>query len=272
MKLLFMWGVLSQMAWMAPVQGALPTPPLITARSAQVADTSPIDQRLFRGNRAISNFSQAKKLAVKIHQGHQTTLYCGCPYEGKTVDIRACGYKPKHDVGRATRLEWEHVVPAEAFGQSFKEWREGAPQCLSKNNKPYKGRKCAGKNPIFNRMEADLYNLWPEIGELNGLRSNLSMSDFRGDGQFGNCQAAIEDRKFRPGTAEAKGRVARTYLYMEQAYPGHGIVSGKNQKLFEAWDQMYPVTAWECERGRIIERHQGNPNPVLQKRCTEAKL
>ena len=70
-----------------------------------------------------------------------------------------------------------HIVPAHAFGQSFKEWREEHSKCKTKKGKSYKGRKCASKiNKQFKRMEADLYNLVPAIGEVNGDRSNYSMS------------------------------------------------------------------------------------------------
>jgi deoxyribonuclease I len=51
---------------------------------------------------------------------------------------------------------------------------------------------------------------------------------------------------------------------MDAAYPGRGIISEKNRKLFEAWDREDPVDAWEPERVRRIERLQGNPNPIVQ--------
>src|SRR6266436_9092627 len=58
------------------------------------------------------------------------------------------------------RLAWEHVVPAEAFGQSFPEWREGHPACVDSKGKAFKGRNCARKMATqFRYMEADLYNL-----------------------------------------------------------------------------------------------------------------
>jgi deoxyribonuclease-1 len=188
---------------------------------------------------------------------------------GNRIDLKSCGYVPKKDPKRALRLEWEHVVPAEAFGQSFREWRDGSPQCIKKG-KPFRGRKCAEKNSEFSRMEADLYNLWPEVGELNGLRSNYSMAQLGGPpGDFGGCKAKIRDRKFEP-MDPAKGIVARTYQYMDRAYPGRGIVSDKNRKLYEAWDRMYPVTDWECKRARKIREVQGNENPILADRCRVA--
>lgn len=223
------------------------------------------------GNTTILSFDQAKKIALKIHDENRKTIYCGCDYQGKQIVLESCGYRPKKDFRRARRLEWEHVVPAEAFGQSFKEWREGSPECFKKGRR-FKGRKCAQKNPEFNRMEADLYNLWPEIGELNGLRSNFSMAELGGPtGQFGQCTVRLRDRKFEPADS-AKGRVARVYQYMDQSYPGRGVISDKNRKLFEAWDKLHPVDAWECKRAKKIKTIQGNSNPILEKKCAEAKF
>lgn len=50
---------------------------------------------------------------------------------------------------------------------------------------------------------------------------------------------------------------------MDWAYPGRGIISGKNRKLFEAWAAEDPVDAWELERAKRIERQQGNRNPFI---------
>lgn len=222
-------------------------------------------------NTQILKFDQAKKLLTKIHEDNPETLYCGCKYTGKLIDIKSCGYTPVRMAGRATKIEWEHVVPAEAFGQSFKEWREGSPKCV-KNGRKIRGRKCAEKvNPEFSKMAADLYNLWPEIGELNALRSNFSVAELSSsEYSFGQCKAKISDRKFEP-MDRAKGIVARTYLYMEKEYPGRGVISDKNKKLFEAWDKLYPVTPWECKRAQKIEAIQGSSNSVLKERCSKLK-
>ena len=228
-------------------------------------------QNLFAGssNHYVLNFSQAKKHASRIHKKNAVTIYCGCKYIEKTIDLKSCGYQVQKNAKRASRLEWEHVVPAEAFGQSFAEWRQGAEKCIKKNRK-FRGRKCAETNPEFARMEGDLYNLWPEIGELNGLRNNYSMAELGAEkelnNRFGQCRVKIEGRKFEP-MAHAKGRVARVYLYMDQAYPGRGVISEKNRKLFENWDRLHPVDEWECKRGNEIEKIQGNENPILALRC-----
>jgi len=112
-------------------------------------------------------------------------------------------------------------------------------------------------------MEADLYNLQPAIGEVNGLRSNYSMEMIPGEKrEFGACDVEIENRKFEP-RPEIRGDIARTYLYMDMAYPGHGVLSRSNRKLFEAWNREDPVDDWEHERAHRIEAIQGNRNPFI---------
>jgi deoxyribonuclease-1 len=228
------------------------------------------------GNTTNDSFNRSKQLlhsAVYKDAASRQDIYCGCKYdEKKDVDFNSCGYKPEKDNERAHRIEWEHAVPAEAFGQSFKEWREGHPDCVDNRGKSFKGRKCAEKvNLEYRKMQADMYNLYPAVGEVNGLRSNYSMSMIPGNQyRFGECKTKIEDRKIEPRPA-VRGEIARTYFYMERAYPGHGIISGKNEKLFQAWDKADPVDEWECERASRIARIQGNINLVVDQACRRFK-
>lgn len=240
------------------------------------------------GNETITQFYKAKKILQKEIYNKQElrrTFYCDCSYnDKKEIDGKSCGLKVRKNAKRSKRLEWEHIVPAHAFGQSFKEWREGDPLCVREKKKgkkkiikKYKGRKCARKvSSLFRLMEADLYNLVPAVGEVNADRENFSFTEFdekkRLEYQkkkvYGNCQVIIKDRKIEPRD-EVKGMVARTYLYMNGAYPGHGIISRKNQKLYESWDQKFPVTKNECERYKKILAIQKNDNLILKKRCGE---
>ena len=227
-----------------------------------------LSSQVFSQNTQITSFSKSKKHLRKVYQDHPVTLYCGCSFKGKKPNLSSCGYIPKKDKKRANRIEWEHVVPAHAFGQSFPEWRDGHPKCVNKKRKRFKGRKCAGKvNREFKRMEADMFNLYPSIGEVNGLRSNYSMAIIEGEvRKFGECDVEISSRKVEP-REEVRGEIARTYLYMDSAYPGRGIISKKNRKLFEAWNRSDPVDEWECERARRIERIQGNRNKIVIGGC-----
>jgi len=209
---------------------------------------------LLSGSQCLASpFSRTKKLLPQVYSGHQITFYCGCGYSGKSPDLDSCGYVPRKNRKRASRIEWEHIVPAQAFGQSFREWRVGDPACVNSRGKRYKGRRCARKaSKDFAKMEGDPVNLVPSVGEVNGDRSNYSYAEIPGEKRkYGNCDFEIEHRKAEP-REKVRGDIARVYFYMDQKYPGRGIISRKNRKLFEAWNRLDPVSGWEKERNRRI--------------------
>lgn len=227
------------------------------------ADTIP-------GNITNQSFSKAKKsLFQEVFFDHQRSFYCGSEFDDRgKIAFHTGGYQPRKEGARAYRIEWEHIVPAQAFGQSFSEWRNGHPECVDSKGKSFKGRNCAGKKSIpYRYMEADMHNLVPAIGELNGLRSNYSFAMIPGGKSgFGACEMKIESRKAEPPAA-VRGDIARTYFYMNAAYPGRGVISNKNRKLFQAWDRGDPVDAWECQRSKRVEMLQGNANPFVKNSC-----
>jgi deoxyribonuclease-1 len=224
--------------------------------------------KVYSQNTKITSFSESKKLIQKVHKNNSQTLYCGCSYKGMKPNLSSCGYIAKKDKKRANRIEWEHVVPAHAFGKSFSEWRDGHPKCVKKNGTKFKGRKCAEKvNEEYRRMQADMFNLYPAIGEVNGRRSNYSMAMIKGElREFGKCDVEINNKKIEPRES-IRGEIARTYMYMDSVYPGRGIVSKKNRELFDAWEKSDPVDEWECERAKRIEKIQGNRNNVVIRNC-----
>ena len=236
------------------------------------------------GNQRVRSFDEAKKALLQIYDAHRTDLYCGCPFapepgRGLRVDLAACGYAVARDAQRAGRIEWEHAVAAASFGRTFTEWTTGDDRCVDAKGKRFKGRKCAGKSPEFARMEGDLHNLFPVVGEVNGLRGDLPMgildppdrtpphhkatSDvFR----FGACQSSVERGVFLP-RAEVRGDVARAALYMDGAYPSRHLLDEPHRQLFNRWSSEDPPDAWERERNRAITERQGNGNPFI----TDAK-
>jgi deoxyribonuclease I len=111
----------------------------------------------------VKSFSKAKKLAAKIYKDNRSTFYCACKYnKKKKVKPRSCGLTARKNKKRAARIEWEHVVPAHAFGHTRRCWRE---KICVRNDKPYKGRRCCTKtDKVFKAMEADLHNLVPAVG------------------------------------------------------------------------------------------------------------
>jgi deoxyribonuclease-1 len=92
-------------------------------------------------------------------------FYCGCKWDwtgesGGRIDPKSCGYETRAQQTRADRIEWEHIVPAWMVGHQRQCWQKG-------------GRKrCIAEDPVFRVMEADLFNLYPSVGEVNGDRSN----------------------------------------------------------------------------------------------------
>src|SRR3546814_2090503 len=69
------------------------------------------------------DFPRAKRAMARIYGSSGTTFYCGCPYTGKVIDLRTCGYRIRKDAGRAKRIEWEHIVPAWAIGHQRQCWQ-----------------------------------------------------------------------------------------------------------------------------------------------------
>ncbi len=220
------------------------------------------------GNTNIQSFSKAKRLLHKdVYQHHRTTLYCNASYgSDKSVDLPE-GFETSKHVKRSRRIEWEHVVPAENFGRNYVEWREGHAQCVNRKGKTFRGRKCAEKVlPEYRLMQADMHNLFPAIGAVNALRSNYNFTLLPQEvSDFGSCAMKIDNRKAEPPT-RARGRIARTYLYMAETYPQLSL-SKKTQQLMQAWHKSYPVEAWECSRSLAIERLQGNANHVVNNAC-----
>lgn len=212
---------------------------------------------------APQNFSQAKAAGVKIVKQNPVTFYCAAPirFEGKKMvpELDAIGYQVRKNANRANRIEWEHVVPAWEFGHQLQCWQQG-------------GRKACGEDGRFRKMESDLHNLQPAIGEVNGDRSNFQYSQWNGgEGQYGHCEMKVDFKgKRAEPPARARGAIARTYFYMRDNYDLR--LSRQQTQLFTAWDKTYPVTAWECKRDGLVAGIQGNHNPYVQQACAKAGL
>lgn len=218
----------------------------------------------------LESFSKAKKVMMsKVYFDHRETIYCAAEFSQKKTITPPPGYESSKYKKRAKRVEWEHVVPAENFGRTFVEWREGDAQCVNNKGKNYKGRRCANKaSKEYRLMQSDLYNLYPAIGAVNAMRSNYNFTLLPwAESSFGACQMKITNKKAEPPVL-ARGRIARTYLYMEQRYSRYNM-SKSQRKLMLAWDKLHPVSQWECLRANRIEKLQGNGNPVLAKRCNQ---
>ncbi|MEH2922530.1 deoxyribonuclease I [Samsonia erythrinae] len=208
----------------------------------------------------INHFSQAKAAAVKINRDAPGSFYCGCKitWQGKkgTPDLASCGYQVRKNKQRANRIEWEHVVPAWQFGHQRQCWQDG-------------GRKNCSSDSVYRKMENDLHNLQPAIGEVNGDRGNAMYGQWNhGASQYGQCEMKVDFKNnLAEPPARARGQIARTYFYMRDRYALR--LSNQQTRLFEAWNKLYPVTQWECTRDRHIAKKQGNHNPYVQQACQQ---
>lgn len=209
-------------------------------------------------------FDQAKtelRRQVFHDQNNAGDLYCGCNWEwqgrsGGSMDLPGCGYEIRAQTVRAERLEWEHVMPAWAFGHQRQCWQQG-------------GRKhCISTDPVFRAMEADMHNLWPSVGEVNADRSNYNYGQLTSTPyQYGACTTRVDfkERVTEPRD-EAKGVVARIQFYMHDRY---GLnMSRQQQQLLMAWYGQYPVTEPERERDQRIAAVMGHNNPYVTGRRT----
>ncbi|HEX5793916.1 MAG TPA: endonuclease [Rheinheimera sp.] len=204
---------------------------------------------------APSNFNQAKRLAQRIHAPEAKSFYCDCDihWQGKKgiPDLAGCGYQVRKNGPRANRIEWEHIMPAHHFGHQRQCWQDG-------------GRKnCVKTDSVFRTMEADLYNLVPAIGEVNGDRSNYRFGVLPSiAAKHGACPVKVDFKQqvFEPAPP-VRGDIARIYFYMADKYKLN--LSRAQQQLFIAWHKQDPVTTQERELNQRIQQHMGHDNPFV---------
>lgn len=209
---------------------------------------------LVHGTKAVGyrNFENAKKVLPAVFAGMEEDFYCGCKYSGKTIDLESCGYTPRKNAQRASRLEWEHVVPAWVIGHQRQCWQNGGRQ------------NCSDNDPVFEAAEGDLNNLVPSVGEVNGDRSNFAYGAWTRNpvAMYGQCQTIIDFKNKRAQPREeVRGSAARITLYMHQQY---GLAMSKQDKqLMCAWATRYPVDDWERQRNQRIIHKQGRGNDFV---------
>ena len=208
------------------------------------------------------SFQEAKRLAYEIFKDHPETLYCHCRYTAnKEVDLTSCNLENLETKSNSHKLQFEHMMSAENMGKQFACWRE--PLCQDKKGKPYKGRRCCQKSDkTFRQAEAELYNLWPESGFINRLRSNYRFAEIPEGSTLQGCNFKVDKlrRKVEPED-KVKGIVARAHLLMADKY--HLRLSKKQRKLFVEWNSRFMPSDWEREWAARIESIEGYSNPYI---------
>ena len=153
-------------------------------------------------------------------------------------------------------------LPAWVIGHQRQCWQQG-------------GRKhCTANDPVFSRAEADLPNLVPVVGEVNGDRSNFGFGMLsEKPSQYGACPFVVNFKQRTAMPPEySRGAIARTYLYMSERYKLR--LSKRDQRLYDIWNRQYPVSEWERWRNQRIACVQGNANDFVGavdlQRCNRA--
>ncbi len=132
-------------------------------------------------------------------------------------------------------MEWEHVVPAWWLGHQLQCWQDG-------------GRpNCRKTDKTFRLAEADVRNLVPAIGEVNGDRSNFRFGMLEGEAkQYSKCDFEVDCKaRVAEPRPEVRGDIARTYIYMADKYKIR--LSMQQRRLFDTWSKQDPIDSWERE-------------------------
>lgn len=168
----------------------------------------------------------------RIYPSGGETLYCGRKFGSRK--------------GRAINIE--HVYP---MGWTLKKFR-----CLDRN-------RCRKTSPQFNRIEADMHNLYPSRSDINSARSSYAFSILKGERRhFGQCDFEIDQyrRKIEPRPS-SRGNIARAMFYMHYTY-GLSIFR-KQGELLKRWHREDPPDREERRRNDAIEKIQGTRNRFI---------
>ena len=212
---------------------------------------------------------QAKSLVKKrVYHDHFVTLFCQCPFDpSQTLSTGDCGYRPGEQSEGGERARWRRLVPVNKRASRMKCWKKGHPDCLDEEGRKFTGRQCCslpGVSEKFRRMNADLHNIVPVIGELHESSFHLFPGEVEGENRsFGACDFEIDREKEVYEPAESvRGDVARIFLYMNETY---GVkIEEKNRALLLKWHREDPPDDWEEERNERIKEIQENGNPFVE--------
>ena len=177
----------------------------------------------------------------QVYPNGGETLYCGKPF----------GNRP----GRSINIE--HVFPMA--------WAMRAEGCRSRE-------QCRNFSRRFNRIEADMHNLYPSRKDINKTRSSFPYAMVQGEQRaFGKCDFELDHRKRRvePRPA-ARGNIARAMFYMQDTY---GLRIYRRQgELLRDWNRDDPPDREERRRNEVIASIQGNRNRFIDDPSLGEKL
>jgi len=163
-----------------------------------------------------------------------TSLYCGQRYQGR----------------RHRGLNIEHVFPMSWVTRSLRCGRR---------------KQCRKRSPQFNRIEADLHNLYPAMISVNKARSSFSFGLVKGEKRrFQRCDFEVnESKRIAEPRPAVRGNIARAMFYMSYTY--HLPLYRRQMNLLLTWHRQDPPDRAEKRRNSVIEKLEGIRNPFIDR-------
>jgi deoxyribonuclease-1 len=169
------------------------------------------------------------------------TLYCGRPFRA----------------GERRGLNVEHVYPMS--------WVTRELRCGER-------KQCRERSAEFNRIEADLHNLFPSETLTNDARSSFRFGIVPGEPRrFGACDFEVDERaRVAEPRPASRGEIARAMFYMSKTY---GLkIFASSGRLLQQWHFEDPPDDQERRRNDRIEQLQGTRNPFVDRPEAAQKL
>lgn len=198
------------------------------------------------GQSKIETYEDARRLLwSSLYPRGGNTLYCGQTFDSQ----------------RRKGFNVEHVFPMS--------WATNGLDCGTR-------KQCRRQSAEFNRIEADLHNLYPTRVDVNQQRSSFRFGEVQGEKRrFGkDCDFELD---FRARVAEpaptVRGDVARSMFYMAYTYQPQGLqLFEKQARLLLKWHQADPPSAAEKKRNDKIESLSGQRNVFIDEPEKAAQL
>lgn len=165
----------------------------------------------------------------QIYQQGGETLYCGeafGPDKGRSINV-------------------EHVYPMS--------WAMKGEGCEDRD-------QCRASSSRFNRIEADMHNLYPARKEINKRRGSFPFGMVQGERrEFGPCDFEFDSRRRNVEPRPAvRGNIARAMFYMHETYDLK--IFRRQAELLKRWNREDPPDQEEKRRNQAIAKLQGNRN------------
>lgn len=198
--------------------------------------TKQTGEQMLHGGQPLRDYTTARKEFWRtVYSGKVTSLYCRESFSSK----QRRGYNV------------EHVFPMS--------WVTSGLQCG-------KRKQCRQRSAMFNRIEADMHNLFPARSDVNHERSSYRFGIVGGEKrEFGRCDFEVDykARAVEP-SEEVRGEVARAMFYMASRYKEQGVkLFEKQARLLINWHRADPPNDEEVRRNEAIFTIQNNRNPFV---------